>query len=89
MFQRYSEFSESMRWWRCTTITRILYPGELVFQSVISAKREDGVLGCVVGEFVALFDGEVISPVGYFDISFKVLYEHDWRSILEMDIDLL
>ena len=43
----------------------------------------------MVREFVALFDGEIISPVGYFNISFKVLYEHDWRSILEMDIDLL
>ena len=89
MLQRYSDFSDSMRWWRCISITRILYPGELVFQSVISAKSEGGVPGGVVGEFVALFDGEVISPVGYFNISFKVLYEHDWRSILEMDIDLL
>lgn len=89
MLQRYSDFSDSMRWWRCISITRILYPGELVFQSVISAKSEGGVPGGVVGEFVALFDGEIISPVGYFNISFKVLYEHDWRSILEMDIDLL
>jgi hypothetical protein len=88
VFQRYSQFSDSMRWWRCISIASILYPGELVFQSVISAKREDGVPGRVVGEFVALFDGEVISPVGYFNISFKVLYEHDWRSTLEMDIDL-
>jgi len=41
----------------------------------------------MVGEFVALFDCEVTSPVGDFDVSFKVFYVGDWSGVLVMDLD--
>jgi hypothetical protein len=46
-------------------------------------------LGRVVSEFVELFHREVASPLGDFDISFKMFYENDWRSELEMNVDFL
>ena len=41
----------------------------------------------MVGEFVALFDCEVTSPMGDFDVSFKVVYVGDWSGVLIMDLD--
>ena len=54
---------------------------------------ENSILGrrlCgVVCKLITFFDGEVISPMRHFDVSFKLVDIGDWCSIFEMDTNFL
>jgi len=40
---------------------------------------------CVIGEFVAFFDGEIVAPVGDFKVSFEMVNVGYWRGIFKVD----
>jgi hypothetical protein len=62
----------------------------LFFQSTVRTEGRKGKgPGGVVDKDVSLFDGEIIAPVGYFDVSFQLFDIGNGCSIFVMDFNFL